>query len=232
MNTEFQKTITRAIYELNAFTNRKSCSGEFDMKQLSLIWCCCVFFAGNCAMLGAAELSRKPTGDEAQAVALKWLDGLDMRGLVLFEKRTKDGFVMGYGPSALGRVTTFRLQQPGWMLSFMFKGEITKDTPLEEVRKQFWRVALNRLPTPGLELPGWEVRPQTPVSSFTDGVEILAFGDGNIKLRVKTEFFALYGRDPSVLVPADAASPQGSYFQIRKKFPLDLTLEAPFTISK
>jgi len=35
-------------------------------------------------------------------------------------------------------------------------------------------------------------------------------------------------RDPSVLVPADAPSPPGAYFQIRKEFPLDLTLEAPF----
>ena len=87
---------------------------------------------------------------------------------------------------------------------------------------------LNSLPTPGLKLPGWEVRPQTPTSSVKKGGEILAYGNGKIKLRVRTKFFALYGRDPSVLVPADASAPSGSYFQIRKEFPLDLTLEAPF----
>ena len=59
-------------------------------------------------------------------------------------------------------------------------------------------------------------------------MEVLHYGDGKIKLRMRTKFFALYGRDPSVLVPADAPSPPGSYFQIRKEFPLDLTLEAPF----
>ena len=82
--------------------------------------------------------------------------------------------------------------------------------------------------TPGLDLPVWEVRPQTPTSSIREGVEVLSYGDGKIKVRIRTGFFALYGRDPSVLVSADAPAPPGSYFQIRRRFPLDLTLEAPF----
>ena len=77
-----------------------------------------------------------------------------------------------------------------------------------------------------------DIKPRTPVSSFTDGVEFLSYKNGVIKLRIKTHFFAIYGRDPSVRVPADARAPAGSYFQIRRRFPLDLTLEAPLGMAR
>jgi hypothetical protein len=187
------------------------------------------FLLLTCVTALAGEPPKKPTGSEAEAAAAKWLDGLGKRGLVLREDVKKGGFVVTHAPSALGRVTKFSFQQPGWWVSFAFHGELSAETPLKTLRKKFWYVALHRLPTPGLDLPGWEVRPQTPTSSFKKGVEILAYGDGRIKLRVRTKFFALYGRDPSVLVPADAPMPPGSYFQIRRDFPLDLTIEAPFS---
>ena len=47
-----------------------------------------------------------------------------------------------------------------------------------------------------------------------EGVEILAFSGGRMKLRIKSSFFAIYGRKTSVSVPADAASPPGTYFQV------------------
>ena len=176
----------------------------------------------------AAEDDEKPTGAEAKAAAVKWLDGLDTEGLVLKETVKEDGFVVTHAPSALGRVTKFSFQQSGWWVSFAFHGELSAKTPLKTLNEKFWYVALDRLPTPGLALPGWEVRPRTPTSSIKKGVEVLAYEDGKIKLRVRTKFFALYGRDPSVIVPADAPAPPSSYFQIRREFPLDLTLEAPF----
>jgi len=177
----------------------------------------------------AAEPAKKPTGAQAEAAAAKWLDGLGEKGLVLNETVEEGGgFAVAHAPSALGRITKFSFQQDGWWLSLAFKGELSADTPKKTLQGRFWYVALDRLPTPGLDLPGWDVRPRTPTSSIREGVQVLAYGDGKIKIRVQTGFFALYGRDPSVLVPADAPSPPGSYFQIRKKFPLDLTLEAPF----
>ena len=115
-------------------------------------------------------------------------------------------------------------------VSLGFSDVIEADTPLDVVRKRLKYVALDRLPTPGLDVPGWEIRPRTPVSSFRDGVEIVDFRDGRIRVRVKSGFFALYGRDPSVLVPADAPSPKSAYFMIRQKFPLDLTIEAPLAM--
>jgi hypothetical protein len=184
-------------------------------------------FWSTCLTTFAAETKKKPSGVEAKATAAKWLTGLGKKGLVLNETVKERGFIVTHAPSALGRVTKFSFQQPGWWVSFVFHGELSSTTPLAVLKQKFWFVTLDRLPTPGLNLPGWNVRPQTPTSSLKEGVEILSYADGKIKLRVKTKFFALYGRDPSVLVPADASSPPGSYFQIRKPFPLDLTLQAP-----
>lgn len=176
----------------------------------------------------AAAAENKPNGTEAKDAAAEWLEALDKKGLVLNERVNQRGFVVTHGPSALGRVTKFSLEESGWWVSLAFHGELSPETPLETLKKEFWYVTLDRLPTPGLDLPGWEVRPQTPSSSIKEGVEILAYRDGKIKLRVRTKFFALYGRDLSIVVPADAPVPNGSYFQIRKEFPLDLTIEAPF----
>lgn len=175
----------------------------------------------------AADQGAKPDGAAAEAAAQKWLKSLGEKGLKLEERVAEGGFVASQGPSAIGKVTTLRFERAGWWISMSFRGEITADTPLSAIQERFWHISLDRVPTPGLNLPGWEVRPQTPTSSFDKGVTFLAFGNGKIKLRIETRFFALYGRDPAVLVPADAPSPPGSYFQIRQNFPLDLTLEAP-----
>jgi hypothetical protein len=176
----------------------------------------------------AATPSSKPTGAEAEAKAAKWYNGLDEKGVVIDETFKEGGFAVTHAPSALGRITKFSLNQDGWWISFACKGEHTAETPVETLQKNFWFVALDRLPTPGLDLPGWDVRLRTPTSSIREGVEVVSFGEGKVKLRVTTKFFAIYGRDPSVLVPADAPSPPGSYFMIRKNVPLDLTIEAPF----
>ena len=182
----------------------------------------------TCLTAPAGEADKKSTSRVAKTTSAKWLDQLGEKGLVLDKRINKGGFTVTHADSALGRITKFTFQQPGWWVSLTFHGELTAKTPLKTLKKKFWHVALDRLPTPGLKLPGWEVRPQTPTSSFKKGVEILTYGNGKIKLRVRTKFFALYGRNPSVLVPADAPAPPSSSFQIRKEFPLDLTLEAPF----
>ena len=172
-------------------------------------------------------VERKPNDSEAKAAAAEWLEGLGKKGLVLNEKVEKRGFVVTHGQGALGRVTKFSLQEPGFRVTLAFHGELSSDTTLKTLEEKFWYATLDRLPTPGLDLPGWEVRPQTATSSIKEGVEILAYGKGKIKLRVRTNFFALYGRDPSIVVPADAGAPGGSHFQIRKQFSLNLTIEGP-----
>ena len=189
----------------------------------------CLLVATCVATACGAEEKKKPTGAEAEGAAAKWIEKLGEKGLTFQESVAKGGFVVTHGDSAVGRITKFEFSQDGWQLSLAFRGEHTAKTPVMTLQNNFWHAVLDRVPTPGLDLPGWDVRPQTPVSSFEKGVEILSYGEGKMKVRVRTSFFALYGRDPSVLVPADAPSPPGSYFQIRKDFPLDLTLEAPAT---
>lgn len=179
-----------------------------------------------------ADEPRKATGPEAEAATAKWLDGLKDTGLVLKEQPAKNGFAVSYGQSAFGNVTKFNYEQPGWNVSVTFRGDMKADTPLKELKEHFWHAVIDRVPTPGLDVPGWNIKPQTPTSSFDQGVEVLAYGEGKIKLRILTNFFAVYGRDPSVLVPADAPSPPGSYFQLCKNFPLDLTIEAPIEFPK
>ena len=184
--------------------------------------------AGPPAVL-AAETGARPDAAAARAVAERWLGELGPRGLELRETVIEGGFEATHASSPVGPITRLRLRlrQPGWDLSLAFRGDHSASTPLRTLRNTFWYMALDRLPTPGLELPGWDVRPRTPTSTIRQGVEILSYSNGRIRLRVCTEFFALIGRDPSVRVPADAAAPAGSFFQVRRPLPLDLTLEAP-----
>ncbi len=175
----------------------------------------------------AIENDPPAPGDEAKEAAQQWLNGLGEKGLVINHVSKETGFTVKHAPSALGPITKFSFQAPGWWVTFSFKGKHTADTPVATLNKNFWHCAIDRIATPGLNVPGWEIRPRTPVSSFSKGVKLVSLADGKAKFQVKTSFFALYGRNPNVLVPADAPSPPGSYFQIRKNFPLDLTLEAP-----
>lgn len=175
----------------------------------------------------------KPTAAEAKSTTGAWIKALPKAGLVLNEKRAESGFVGR--PIAGSKNTMFVLSDGPWYITLGFEGAVSADTPLETLREKFSYIALDRVPLPGLDLPGWKVRAQTPMSSIrkkAKAVEILKAGGGKITFRVKTHFFAIYGSDPSVLVPADAPSPAGSYFQIRERFDLDLTIEAPFGLKE
>lgn len=174
-----------------------------------------------------ANPAAKPTAAAAEAQAAAWLDQLGDGGLVLHATLAEPGFVVRQGDSAVGRVTKFELDDEGYRVSFTFRGEHTAATPPDTLRGQFWHAVIDRVPTPGFDPPGWETRPLTPTSSFDTGVELVSLADGRATFRVQTEFFALSGRDPAVLVPADAPAPPGSFFQLRRRLPLDLTISAP-----
>ena len=93
----------------------------------------------------------------------------------------KQGFV---GHKIAGsKSVMFIFQKPGWHINLGFSEEISADTPLKELQSRLKHVALDQLPTPGLAVSGWEIRPQTPVSSFKDGVEIVGFSDGEFRGR-------------------------------------------------
>ena len=172
---------------------------------------------------------KKATVEEAKTATQKWLSENERKGLVLNVKEEK---TLLQGRAIAGsRSTMFVFQKPGWYLTLGFDGKLTPDMTAAQVQQKLKYVVLDRLPIAEIKAPGWEIRPQTPVSSFKEGVKITSFEDGRIQFKVETRFFAIYGRDPSVLVPADAPTPPHAYFQIRKNFPLNLTMDAPLKLT-
>lgn len=155
------------------------------------------------------------------AEANRWLDNAGDAGLVLVKEESGTGFVKQSG-------LQFRYKSGDYAVSIGMDGDIAaEDLTLDILRTRFSFFVIDSLPLPGFQdLEGWEVIPRTPVSSFSEGVEFVSFADGKVSLRVKTSFFAIYGIDTRVLVPADAPSPKGSFFSVRRPFSLDLTLTA------
>lgn len=97
---------------------------------------------------------------------------------------------------------------------------------LAELRRTFAHIALDRIPVPGVQATGWETRLRTPTSTITEGVTIVSWENGIIRLRVQTEFFAAYGQRADVQVPADAALPEDAHFQIRRRLAADFEIRA------
>lgn len=149
------------------------------------------------------------------AEANRWLDSTGDAGLVLVQKESA-GFVKQSGRQ-------FRYKSGDCPVSIGMGGDIAaEDLTLDILRTRFSFVGTDSLPLPGFQsLEGWEVFPQTPVSSFSEGVEFVSFADRTVSLRVKTIFFAIYGRDTRDLVPADALSPADYFFNVWRPFPLD-----------
>jgi hypothetical protein len=166
---------------------------------------------------------------EAQSRASQWLE--KMGGKLVFDYKAADkepGFV---GAQIAGsQDTMYVLSNKGWQVTLGFKGKISPDDSVESLNKRLAYVALDNIPTPGLEVKGWAITPRTPVSSFHEGVEILEFKNGIAKIAIKTKCFCLSGAVKKELLgplPADAGLPEGTYFQLRQNIPLEVTFEAP-----
>ena len=172
---------------------------------------------------------KKATVEQAKSAAQRWLAKHQEQGLVLKIDEQKTPLV---GRNIAGSASTmYVFEKPGWYLTLGFDGKLTPEMTAPDVQRKLKYVALDKIPIAEIEAPGWEIRPRTPVSSFQEGVKITGFQEGRMQVRVNTRFFAIYGRDPSVLVPADAPTPPHAYFQLRRNFPLDLTLSAPVKFS-
>jgi hypothetical protein len=92
---------------------------------------------------------------------------------------------------------------------------------LDKIRSRFEYIALNHLPVPGIQeiASNWDIYPQTPLSSFSEGVTFDKY-DANTQslyLTVNTRFFAIYG-SKHLTGPrmACAPSPPGTYLQVRR----------------
>jgi hypothetical protein len=102
-----------------------------------------------------------------------------------------------------------------------FKDEnLTKNSSLDQLRSSFNFIALDRLPVPGLDgVPSqWQIYPQTPISSFSEGVTLEQYDPNTqvLQLTVKTNFFAIYGTVPQQHPIACGRAPKGTYLQVRR----------------
>lgn len=115
-----------------------------------------------------------------------------------------------------------RVEDGDWSLTIGFRDVITPSMSAADLQESLDFVAQNRMPAPGLSVDGWAIRPQTPSSHMSGGIAVIDAGPGFMTLRLKPEFFALYGHAKGVVPWADASSPEFSFFQIRQPFTGDI----------
>ncbi|CAB4021980.1 Hypothetical predicted protein [Paramuricea clavata] len=102
-------------------------------------------------------------------------------------------------------------------ISIGFNKDVLPSSTVQDLQSSLRYVALNEVPMPGFNYPyGWDIYPQTPSSSFKDGVTIVSYQNGRLHFKVNTSFFAVYGRLRHVYVPPDASTPKYAYFQVRR----------------
>ena len=125
----------------------------------------------------------------------------------------------------------FATESDSVRITIGFKTEdLNKNSSLDDFLSSFNYIALDRLPLPGLHgIPSeWDVYPQTPMSSFSDGVRFEHYDPASqiLKLDILTDFFAIYGQIPQQHYIADASLPKGTYFQVRRDFQGSIKLHA------
>ena len=171
-----------------------------------------------------AEPPRAAPHQDVQSAVAAWIDGVTGKGKEYKATlRSRDG--VSPLPSKAINERLFAFHEGDLYVGIGFSKPPKRGSTLPELRATLKHIALDRVPVPGIAAVGWETRLQTPRSSFNEGVMIESWKDGVIRVRVHTEFFAAYGRRTDILVPADAAMTQGTYFQIRKPIKADLLIE-------
>jgi hypothetical protein len=102
-------------------------------------------------------------------------------------------------------------------ISIGFNKDVLPSSTVQDLQSSLGYVSLDEVPMPGFNYPsGWDIYPQTPSSSFKDGVTIVSYQNGRLHFKVNTRFFAVYGRLRRVKVPAGGSTPKHAYFQVRK----------------
>lgn len=190
------------------------------------------------AMMLAAAVGCSPTAatsDSGKARTEAWLANQNNNGISANVVDPDTGFVpycrsqKSPDCKADGTDSSFHYSGIAGQVSIGFTAPISPTTPLETVRKSLNFIALDRLVLPGLHVPGWQVTPRTPMSSFREGVTIEDFREGKIKIRVQTRFFAIGGRKMTAAcepVP-DEALPPTCFFEVRRDLPGTVTIELP-----
>ncbi|CAF1192448.1 unnamed protein product, partial [Didymodactylos carnosus] len=188
--------------------------------------------------LKMADESDTPEVSELKQKINKWLDEhKNVLELNIRETSPNHGLVGYY--SVIGQTQNFTQcgtapdslfihSADNMYFNIGFAEKISRTDSVDTLRKQFQFVALDKLPMPDLQAPSnWIITPQTPISSFSDGVTIESFENGRIRYHIDTNFFAVYGNIPQEHPIMDAPSPPGTYLQVRRNFQGKITIDMP-----
>ncbi|CAF1673265.1 unnamed protein product [Rotaria magnacalcarata] len=128
--------------------------------------------------------------------------------------------------------TIYAHTSPGIYISIGFKQPLQPGTvDLEELQQNFNYIALDKLPLLGLDVPsGWKVYPQTPMSSFDEGVRIDAYENHRLHLTISTRFFAIYGNKIEEHPIMDKPAEEGTYLQVRRDIEGFIKVNLPLMI--
>jgi hypothetical protein len=173
----------------------------------------------SCVVSAGVQGRAAATKADVQTQVQGWLDSLSAAG-----KGYEADLTQGVPPMSSRRVANglYDASQGEVRIGLGFTGPVEAGMNLEQLRASFKHVALDRIPVPGIQSPGWETRLLTPVSSFTEGVTLESWENGVLTVRVRTRFFAVNGTQTGLILPADAPMPLDSYFQIRQAVEADL----------
>jgi len=115
---------------------------------------------------------------------------------------------------------TFSSTDPQVAINLEFNDGLTKNSSIDQFRSSFKYIVIDRLPLPGLDgIPSqWKIYPQTPMSSFSEGVTFEQYDPNTqiLQLKIETQFFAIYGNVPQKNPIACGRAPKGTYLQVRR----------------
>lgn len=177
------------------------------------------------AFPAVAEQAVPVSFEKVRQMADAWLDGMSGK---VYQATLQSADKILPLPSKKVSDSLYALESGNVYIGLGFKEALPADITPDALKNRFDHLALTRLPLPGVEIEGWEIRLQTPASKFSDGVTFEKLENGVLTIRVQTEFFAVYGQRTDIVVPADAPMPAGTFFEIRKPVKADLLIEGAF----
>lgn len=166
----------------------------------------------------------KASKDSVVSKVEKWLEGSNNTiELKLTLSTPLDGLVeqnfhgrAEHGPSFAYSSTS----EQGIKIYFLisFTKIISPSSTVEELRDALNFVTLDDIPLQGFEYPtGWSIRPQTPVSSFKEGVEIVSYENGRLHYKIDTRFFCIYGNcDETIIGSCNPPPAPNTFFCIER----------------
>ena len=112
-----------------------------------------------------------------------------------------------------------------------FSEQVYPTTTIEELRNSLDFVTLDKIPLPGFDCPpDWEICPQTPVSSFKEGVKIVSYENERLHYVIDTKFFSISGHLKGPWFTPGGCNPPpppGSYFSIEENIRGIINVDMP-----